>query len=317
MQRPARNEATRIRRPRRSGRTSAPAALILLLLAAAPSTWAANKAKGVITADTSDGAEIYRVTCAVCHGEGGNADSFAGQALQPRPRDFTDRQVIATLTRDRMIAAVTHGRPKTAMQPFKKQLTPKQIDIVVDYIRNTFMTTRAAVVATGVQADLRAGRAVYNFRCYLCHGYGGDARTRAARTLKPPPLDFTDAARMKDISDRRMFDAIKNGRPATGMASFARVLSDADIANVVAFIRHAFVEKRAENITYHSPENGWYDFEAGYPEATRYFRYEGREADLPQALEVGRRMFEASCVTCHLRKRPVPAIADAAVWSTQ
>ncbi len=38
------------------------------------------------------------------------------------------------------------------------------------------------------------GRAVYNFRCYFCHGYSGDAKTLAATYLQPPPRDFSAAS---------------------------------------------------------------------------------------------------------------------------
>ena len=38
-----------------------------------------------------------------------------------------------------------------------------------------------------------AGRRVYNFRCYFCHGYSGDARTLAASMVQPAPRDFTRA----------------------------------------------------------------------------------------------------------------------------
>ncbi len=34
-------------------------------------------------------------------------------------------------------------------------------------------------------------RAIYNFRCYFCHGYSGDAKTLASTYLKPQPRDFT------------------------------------------------------------------------------------------------------------------------------
>src|SRR3989337_1006720 len=42
--------------------------------------------------------------------------------------------------------------------------------------------------------DLELGRKIYNFRCYYCHGYSGDARTLAATLLHPKPLDFTGAS---------------------------------------------------------------------------------------------------------------------------
>src|SRR3972149_1718982 len=47
----------------------------------------------------------------------------------------------------------------------------------------------SAMPATGAQVEL--GRRIYNFRCYYCHGYSGDARTLAATLLTPKPADFT------------------------------------------------------------------------------------------------------------------------------
>ena len=31
------------------------------------------------------------------------------------------------------------------------------------------------------------GREIYNYRCYFCHGYSGDAKTLASSYLDPPP----------------------------------------------------------------------------------------------------------------------------------
>ena len=40
--------------------------------------------------------------------------------------------------------------------------------------------------APGV-VPLAEGRAIYNFRCYFCHGYSGNARTVAASQPGSPP----------------------------------------------------------------------------------------------------------------------------------
>ena len=48
----------------------------------------------------------------------------------------------------------------------------------------------AQATAAGTKLHER-GRAVYNYRCYFCHGYSGDARTLAATYLNPRPRDFT------------------------------------------------------------------------------------------------------------------------------
>ena len=105
---------------------------------------------------------------------------------------------------------------------------------------------------------------------------------------------------MKLIDNRRTFYSIKNGRDGTAMKPFKEILTDHEIESVIAFIRHAFIEKRFENIRYHSPENGWHDFEVKYPEAIRYFLYNGEEDHLSEELKAGKRIFESTCITCHL-----------------
>ena len=147
------------------------------------------------------------------------------------------------------------------------------------------------------------GRDIYNFRCYICHSYAGDGRTLAANVLSPKPKNFTDPEEMKEIDNRRMFYSIKNGRDGTAMKPFREILTDDEIQSVIAFIRYAFIEKRFENIKYHSPENGWYDFERKYPEAVNYFLYTGRENHLSEELITGKGIFEATCITCHLAKK--------------
>ncbi len=149
---------------------------------------------------------------------------------------------------------------------------------------------------------LAQGRDIYNFRCYICHGYAGDGRTLAANVLAPKPRNFTDSSEMKGIDNRRMFYSIKNGRDETAMKPFKEILTGTEIKSVVAFIRYAFIEKRFKNINYHSPENQWYDFEKKYPEAIRYFLYQGKDDSLTEELKIGKGIFETSCITCHLVK---------------
>jgi len=89
-------------------------------------------------ADASLGRKIYARTCSVCHGERGNAASWAKNSLFPPPFDFSSPDA-KKLTRQEMIAAVTFGVRSTAMMPFATQLTTDEIPAVVDYIRETFI----------------------------------------------------------------------------------------------------------------------------------------------------------------------------------
>lgn len=108
---------------------------------------------------------------------------------------------------------------------------------------------------------------------------------------------------MRGIDDDRMFKSIKFGRPDTAMKPFGGILKDTEIKELIAFIRHTFIEKKAGNILYHSPENDWEGFQAKYPEAIRYFLYQGDESGLTEELKLGKRFFETSCVTCHLTRK--------------
>src|SRR6185369_2742716 len=81
------------------------------------------------------------------------------------------------------------------------------------------LTARSALAGTHEE-----GRAVYNFRCYFCHGYSGDAKTLAATFLTPPPADFTSPAQQA-LGKESVLATLRQGRPGTAMKSFSGILS--------------------------------------------------------------------------------------------
>lgn len=89
----------------------------------------------------SRGGVLYMQACAMCHGESG-ARATSGN-MQPPPRDFTAPQAAAELSRKRMIASVTNGRPGTAMRGYSSQYSKGDIEAIVDFIRAAFMTGSA------------------------------------------------------------------------------------------------------------------------------------------------------------------------------
>jgi len=86
----------------------------------------------------SPGKGIYDYFCYQCHGYNGDSKTLASSYLSPVPRDFT-RSDPGKLSRDKMIQAVTHGKPGTAMSSFSRVLDGEQITQVVDFIRQTFL----------------------------------------------------------------------------------------------------------------------------------------------------------------------------------
>jgi len=96
------------------------------------------------------GHHVYIEYCSVCHGDRGNGAMWG--KLQPPPRDFTSPKAAAELTRERMVASVTYGRPDTAMAGFDTQLSKNDIDAVVEFIREAFIPATKLEGISGVRA---------------------------------------------------------------------------------------------------------------------------------------------------------------------
>ena len=116
-------------------------------------------------------------------------------------------------------------------------------------------------------SDFELGRRIYNFRCYFCHGYSGNAKTLASSFLSPAPRDFTSTSPTQ-LSKNAMIDAVTNGRSDTAMMPFKTILKENEIAAVVEFIRQEFMISKKLNTAYHTPENGWFDLDRYVPAVT-------------------------------------------------
>jgi len=181
-----------------------------------------------------DSAEVYHLYCSVCHGEQGDGRSRAQGSFIPPPRDFTTPAAAADLTRDRMIRSVRDGRPGTAMVGWTTQLSDREIEELVDYIRNHMMMPVATL-------DAGRGRRLYANTCSVCHGDDGRGARWTAKNLNPPPRNFSRPNTRAELSREQMIHVATHGKPDTAMPGFDSQLSDEDIAEVVDYIRTAFV----------------------------------------------------------------------------
>ena len=175
----------------------------------------------------------------------------------------------------------------------------------------------AAEVAPGAGgATHEQGRAIYNFRCYFCHGYSGDARTLAATYLQPQPRDFTQAT-PADLPAERIAAAVRHGRPGTAMKGFQGILNDREIAAVAAFVAREFVQDKARNTAYHTPENGWpgHDkFAVAFPFARGELALDAPLESLTAPQRQGRQLFVTACISCHDRAKVVD---EGPAWSAR
>ncbi len=98
------------------------------------------------------------------------------------------------------------------------------------------------------------------------------------------------------------------------MMAFGTRLSEEQIADVVDYVRRAFMREKAENTHYHIPANGWYGHERyrdAYPFALGEIPLDRPWEALTPTQRRGRRLFMRSCITCHEGRGPARAIWDA------
>lgn len=175
----------------------------------------------------------------------------------------------------------------------------------------------AALPLAAPAADrLAEGRAVYNYRCYFCHGYSGDAKTLAATYLNPRPTNF-QAADPGQLTRERVLTALHQGRPGTAMKPFVGIISEAHMQAVADFVVGEFVKNKAANTRYHTPENGWADhdrYKAAFPFAKGEIPLSRPWESLTPAEAEGKRLYLSACVSCHDRGAPAE---DEVTWDSR
>ena len=210
--------------------------------------------------DTGVGRSIYSRTCSVCHGERGDAASWAKHSLDPSPADFTTHSR-KQLTREAMIHAVTFGKDRSAMMPFAVQLNAEEIAATVDYIRATFMAEtggatghgdhdHSASVTNGVEnsfpgglvGDEQWGRAFYNANCAECHGENGGGNGPRAYFMVVKPKNFLTEGARAELDRPTLFREISNGVTGTTMPAWRTVLTEQQIANVAEYVYEAILK---------------------------------------------------------------------------
>lgn len=237
-----------------------------------------NKFMMPTTLETAtEGSRIYAEYCSVCHGDSGQGAVWATAGLSPKPADFTSPQFQASMTRDHMIQSVSYGRPETAMTGWKKRLTDKQIETVVDYVINTFMPElgghkETAVagqmaadghahththadpdmelsaylgqpLAEGLQGNPERGENLYKNNCATCHGEQGDGRGPRAYFINPKPRNFLHTSSRANLNRPTLHRVISKGKLRTEMPAWEKVLNAQQIADLSEYVFVTFIKQ--------------------------------------------------------------------------
>ncbi len=223
----------------------------------------------------ADGAVLYHHYCSVCHGDQGNGRSRATAALSTPPRDFTSEASRRELSRERILAAITFGRPGTAMVGWRTQLSAADIEALAEHLRVTFLEpgrtpaphaaqgpgvsgTRAhgghalpgplpagaapRPYPDGLQGDAARGAAYYRLNCVACHGERGDGQGPRAYFIRPVPRDFLSLPDAASWDRARVWQAIADGRLGTEMPAWRQVLDAQQIADLAEHVLTRFIQ---------------------------------------------------------------------------
>jgi DMSO reductase family type II enzyme heme b subunit len=143
----------------------------------------------------------------------------------------------------------------------------------------------AAGAPAFAQGDAKAGQAVYDQKCLLCHGDKGDGKGAGAEHFLPRPRDFTRGlykirtTANKTPTDQDLFKIITDGMPGTSMPPWA-VLPEKDRWNLVAYLKTFAAD--------------------AFKEAPKKLEQPKDVASSADSIKRGKEMFEAiECHKCH------------------
>lgn len=204
------------------------------------------------------GVELYAENCTRCHGERGEGTRRRGPALNTAEylEEASDQSIFDT---------ITDGRPNTAMPAWGQDnggpFTAEDVKDLTAFIR-AWEPAAPPAAEVETEADAALGAALFSVTCFGCHGLNGEGTDIA------PALN--DREKLAKFDDEWYRDTIATGRPAQGMPTWGKVLSPAQINDLVAYLRRWETAPAAVA----PPEPGGNPVE-------------------------GAAIFQATCVTCH------------------
>lgn len=171
------------------------------------------------------GAELYRRTCAVCHGaegQGYKADEAPAIGFQA---------FLSTASDDFLREAIANGRAGTTMSAWARQrggpLSPEDVEAVIAFLRSWETGPRPELDERPLTGDAGAGANTFARECARCHGMRG---------VGGKYVHVGNPRLLKTASNGFLRHAIKHGRPGTEMRSFAEA-GDSVIEDLVAALR--------------------------------------------------------------------------------
>jgi mono/diheme cytochrome c family protein len=179
---------------------------------------------GAAVAQRDEGAHLYRLHCAGCHGPSGRGDGPDAAIFVVRPPDL--REVLKKYTPSDLVRWVRDGRAlELVLDPPALAARAHDVEDLVAYL------TRFPAINWQL---VQLGWALYVDHCEQCHGTTGRPNTPLPAGIKPPP-DLSDPAFQRSVSDIELIALVRHGR--RGMAALTPRVPKGDAPELAAFVR--------------------------------------------------------------------------------
>ena len=112
----------------------------------------------------------------------------------------------------------------------------KPANVAVNVNRANVSTPATSPLPSATIDELASGRKIYSVSCQNCHRENGKGGPTEIEGKKIEPDDLT-SAKIKGFSDEKILGYIKNGVEEEGMPAFEGRLSEAEMRDVLKFVR--------------------------------------------------------------------------------
>lgn len=191
------------------------------------------------------GAHVFQTRCALCHGTDGLGEGI----LSLQIKDYPNTNLLDSKPKNyRTVSKIIRfggGLPDISaeMPPWGDELTVSQLESVTSFVVLLNRKKDKALKLLRAEAEamipsVRMGRGIYQGRCSLCHGKGGEGDGKMARIIKnPPPFDLT----VSRMADGYLKKIISGGGQSVGrsprMPPWGTDLSSKEIESVILYIK--------------------------------------------------------------------------------
>ncbi len=191
------------------------------------------------------GANIFQARCALCHGTDGLGEGILSlqmknypntNLLDTRPKNYKEIEKIIRFGGSLPDISIE-------MPPWGDELTASQLESVTSFVVLLHRKRDKALkllreTAKNIKPSIRLGRGIFQGRCSLCHGSGGEGDGKMAKIIKnPPPFNLT----LSRMPDSYLKDIISKGGQAMGrsprMPPWGTDLSPKEIDSVIMYIK--------------------------------------------------------------------------------